>query len=316
MIAPRLHAMIIASASGNACLIERVAQKDGWAGMQRVGYLVAQEEISPSTGQHHYQVYCQMKRKCRWQAVAKVFNLPKGSYHAEVARGTWEDNRKYCSKEESRAPGTFPLILGEPVTQGQRTDLTQLTNMVSSGASMQQIAQAMPKEYLKYHRGVQALQAALAKPRDATCPNVVWVIWGSTGTGKTTKAHRELRSRFDERYYVKETMTTWWDGYQGEPGVLIDDYDGNWPISYLLTILHEHPEQTQVKGAFTKLRAKFFVITSNKHPSEWYLNADLAHRAALLRRITRIVAMDVKEEDMNSNSNGRDIIEILDSDSE
>lgn len=279
--------------------------------MQKVGYLVAQEEITPDTGQHHYQVYIQMKRKSRWQAVAKVLKLPSGSYHAEIARGTPQENLAYCSKEHTRAPGTVPLVLGTMTNQGQRSDLQALTDMVTSGASVSAIARAMPKEFLKYNRGVQALQAALARPRDASVPNIVWLIWGSTGTGKTTKAHRELRSRFDDRYYVKESQTQWWDGYQGERGILIDDYNGGWPIEYMLTVLHEHPEQTQVKGAFTKLQAKFIIITSNKHYTEWYLNAEPHQRAALARRINRETCMAVKEEPTDSNS-----IEIIDLDDE
>jgi len=169
---------------------------------------------------------------------------------------------------------------------------------------------------MKFHNGIRALQHALAKPRDATLPNQVWVIWGSTGTGKTTTAHNELKARF-KRYYVKESITTWWDDYQGENGILIDDYNGSWPITYLLTVLHEHPEQVQVKGSFSKLAAKFIIITSNKHPDEWYLNAEPQHKAALRRRITRITCLEVKSEpNGNSNGNGNDYEMILDSDDE
>lgn len=57
-----------------------------------------------------------------------------------------------------------------------------------------------------------------------------------------------------------------------------------------------------------QLRAKFIVITSNKHPDEWYPSADLNQKAALKRRITRFEWMDVpygvvKDERMDSNSN-------------
>jgi len=107
----------------------------------------------------------------------------------------------------------------------------------------------------------------------------------------------------------------WWDGYDGERGVLIDDYSGDWPISYLLRVLHEHPQKIEYKGGMAELAAKFFIITSNLHPDSWYPNADLPHQQALKRRITRIVWMDqpyapIKlEADDNANSN---IIDISD----
>jgi len=96
----------------------------------------------------------------------------------------------------------------------------------------------------------------------------------------------------------------WWDGYDGEKGVLIDDYAGAWPISYLLKVLHEHPQKAQYKGGMVELQAKYIVITSNLHPDMWYPNADLPHKEALKRRISRLVWMDkpwspVKDEPMD-----------------
>lgn len=99
--------------------------------------------------------------------------------------------------------------------------------------------------------------------------------------------------------------TKWWDGYEGQLGILIDDYNAAWPITYLLKVLHEHEHRVEVKGSTAQLRAKFIVITSNKHPDEWYPNADLNQKAALKRRITRFEWMDVpygviKDEPMDS----------------
>lgn len=237
-----------------------------------------------------------MVRKSRFQAVAKLLKLPNGSYHATVARGGAQENRDYCTKLESRAPDTVPMELGQPITQGQRSELMDITELIKKGASTQQIAMAHPVEFIKFHRGIASLQHALSKPRDSTIPNIVWLIWGGTGTGKTTKAHAELKARFGDRYYVKEGQTQWWDNYQNQKGVLIDDYNGGWSIDYLLTILHEHPEQVQVKGSFVNLSGKFVIITSNKDSHEWYPNADSGHRAALERRITRRTHIEVKAE--------------------
>lgn len=52
--------------------------------------------------------------------------------------------------------------------------------------------------------------------------------WGSTGTGKT----RGVRERFPEAYL--KSNTKWWDGYNGEDVVILDEMTpntiGSWHI--------------------------------------------------------------------------------------
>jgi len=217
--------------------------------------------------------------------------------------------------------------LGTPSTersaQGQRTDLSEFAAAVRNGASKRSLAEAFPGTFLKYPRGTAEMQAVFAVHRDSSVPNIVVVYSGGTGTGKTWRAHDELKARFGaDGYYVKDGVTKWWDGYDGQKGVLIDDYNGAWPVDYLLAMLHEHPQRVEIKCGFPILQAKMFIITSNKHPTEWYPNADLNHRAALARRITRHVYMEtpyhlaVKQEpgtQPQGNSNGKaEVIDIID----
>jgi len=251
-----------------------------------------QKEICPDTGRAHYQCYLQLKRKSKHTAFRKLLSLPADAYHAEIARGTPEEGRKYCSKEATRAPGAEPVILGELSTQGQRNDLALVATAIKAGASKRQIAELYPTTYMRYHRGIGSLLDVTDKQRDRSYPNTVWLIEGDAGSGKTTKAINELESRFGDRWYKKDATTKWWDGYDGQPGVLIDDFNGAWPIEYLLAVLHEHPERVETKGSHSNLKAKFIIITSNKHYAEWYLTADLKHKSALARRITRHITME------------------------
>jgi len=48
------------------------------------------------------------------------------------------------------------------------------------------------------------------------------VYWGPPGCGKT----RLAVSKLPEDYYLKLPTNKWWDGYQGEKYVLIDDFCG------------------------------------------------------------------------------------------
>lgn len=122
-----------------------------------------------------------------------------------MAKGSPEQNKAYCSKADSRAAGHTSHELGKMSKQGQRTDLVEYTTAVLSGVSKRSLAEAFPTQFLKYPRGTEALRAATAKSRDASYSNTVVVYSGGTGTGKTWRAHNELKARFGANgYYVCE----------------------------------------------------------------------------------------------------------------
>jgi len=138
----------------------------------------------------------------------------------------------------------------------------------------------------------------------------VLVLWGPSGTGKSRLAF-ELASRkakeTHDDYYVKTAHNTWWDGYNGEKIVIIDDYAGQWPITYALNVLDRYPMQVEFKGGSTNLQATTFIITSNYHPQDWYLTGTYDERRresvnALLRRCNLITHSDQMASEMEELS--------------
>lgn len=77
----------------------------------------------------------------------------------------------------------------------------------------------------------------------------------------------------------------WFDGYVGQPIVIIDDYRGEYPLQLLLKLLDRYQMSVPVKGGFTEWLPKKVYITSNIHPNEWYPNADRFSIAAMFRRL-------------------------------
>jgi len=66
---------------------------------------VIQEEIAPTTGTPHLQGIIQCDRRRR----DTEFKLPV-QIHWEKMAGSFQEAARYCSKEESRKPGTFPFV--------------------------------------------------------------------------------------------------------------------------------------------------------------------------------------------------------------
>jgi len=109
----------------------------------------------------------------------------------------------------------------------------------------------------------------------------VFVYVGPTGTGKSHRAWTE--GGIDA--YPKDPRTKFWDGYQGQEHVVMDEFRGAIDISHMLRWLDKYPVIIEVKGSSTVLKAKKIWITSNIDPTLWYPDIDQQTLQALLRRL-------------------------------
>jgi hypothetical protein len=106
-------------------------------------------------------------------------------------------------------------------------------------------------------------------------------IWGEPGTGKTTWARHIPGSK-----YMK-AQTKWWDGYQGEDVVVLDDFDlkGECLSHYLKIWSDNWSFNAEIKGSSIKPSYTKFIITSNYHPRQiWKEDTQLI--SAIERRFT------------------------------
>lgn len=247
------------------------------AAKPHVAYLHAQLEEAPTTGQNHIQGYIEVTERLSMASLKGLLEQP--SIHLERARGSADQNDAYVSKSESRLAG--PWKFGEHLVQGRRSDLDDIKTMLDAGTSLKDIATAHPGSYIRYHKGIMALQAALDDtPRDWMPSTKVFV--GPTGTGKSRTAHAEAGPR---AYVLCDPQGKWWDGYHGQHAVIIDDFRGEIEFTWLLKLLDRYPMQVQTKGGWTNFKPRFIWITSNLDIELWYLNMDIA---PLRRRILDI----------------------------
>jgi hypothetical protein len=229
---------------------------------------------SASTGTPHLQGYCQFNTRRTLRQVKAVLG---DRVHLEVAKGSPSQNQKYCAKE-----GDF-CEFGEPRGgQGRRTDIATAFAAVKAGCSKREL---LDKHFAAYSRAHRALSEALfiySKPRDWMPETRVY--YGETGVGKSRKAFEEAQEP-----YV-HSGGAWFDGYEGQPHVIFDDFGGSeFKLTYLLKLLDRYPMRVPVKGGFVNWIPKKIWITANYSPAEWYSNAKDEHRKALLRRFHTVV---------------------------
>jgi len=256
-----------------------------------VTYFVCQREVAPDTGREHFQGYIEFSVKKRRTQIQALIGDSRA--HCELRRGSAAQASSYCKKIESRKPGLEPLEFGV-LSKPTANQFEQLTRAISEGASYADIARDYPSAILRYNNGIRALISARdAERKSEYIPVTVKVLVGPTGCGKTKAAYERATSHYEGRAFTKVFTGgsgDWWDGYSGHKLIIIDDFNGGTAVETLLTLLGGYGGNKlwPIKGGFVRLEHTEVIITSNKKPEDWYPFATDEHKAALLRRITRI----------------------------
>lgn len=246
-------------------------------------YCCAQWETCPTSGRRHIQAYVYWRNQHRLSSLREIIHSHFGVFpHAEIARGSPEQNRQYCSKPETAVVGSFKEF-GEIPRKGRRGDLDEIGEMCKS-ESLDVIADSFPSQFIRYHRGIAALQQLkMCRHRDPSVPVHVEWWFGPTGTGKSRAAFELFPSA-----YVKMN-NKWWDGYLAQETVIIDDYRPSLcTFQEFLRILDRYPMRVEVKGGSVPLAAVRFIITTTKRPEVIWEGRTEEALNQLLRRIAVI----------------------------
>lgn len=261
---------------------------------KNIKYLITGEEVS-KTGTPHLQGFIKTIDSTTFKKISKMF----GNCHVEHARGTDEENDNYCrgigktAKEHGKDPTTEDklFIIGEIEShQGERNDIKKIKKAINDGENIKSVIQ-------KYADTYQDIKYAESLLKYTEIPRVyakefkfIW-IYGPTETGKTKYV---LNDRFKKEYdegkiYMAMNNAKWWDGYEGQEILLIDDFRDNYcGFSNLLQICQPVEYRVEVKGGTRQLKAMTIIITSCYAPIEVY-EGIREKRNQLYRRITELI---------------------------
>lgn len=179
---------------------------------QEVGmrYLIFQEEIGEN-GTPHLQGYIEMPSPCRF---SKFRDILPGA-HFEIARGTPDQCKAYCSKEDTRISGPYEIgTFG--ATQGVRTDMLALRDAVRSGKHGRDLYDddLVAGSAIKYGRGVDRMAQAYAVQHKRPVVTTTF-HYGPPGVGKSHCCKQG-------DYYLHDgDANNFWLGYAGESTVCV-----------------------------------------------------------------------------------------------
>lgn len=277
-----------------------------------IGYIEGQWENGPiarNTGQNglHWQGYVELTVSLNGNQVAVLLGLNNGQHFIEGTRFSREANLAYVRKMETRAnqneaPQHQPVRFAEGVmaNMNARESYASAAALAQTGALPQQIADQHPEQFVRYSTGLQKLSLMNRKPgeREVT----IKVYWGETGSGKSRRAHDEA-AKLGIALYEPPDNTNFMDGYNGEEGLLLDEFSCEAPftLAYLNKLLDRYARRINTKGSHEFAAWTYVWICSNIDPKDWYTKETgktepEKKRKALMRRLTqndnRIIEMN------------------------
>ena len=232
---------------------------------KQVRYAIFGKEICPKTKKLHYQSYVYFHNNKSFNAVRKFLHNHFQVYcHFKKCRGSSKENISYCSKDNNF------VEFGEEPKQGISSDLDDYFNKINIGEiTSEEILIENPQMYHQYGRTFEKLEDSY---RNKKCikrdfeTNGIWLC-GKTGRGKSHIAFTENPNAF----LYDPDGNRWWDGYEGNETVIINDFAGEIPFKQILKMVDKWEYKVPIRGK-KKLNfcSKQVIITSSKLPHEIY----------------------------------------------
>lgn len=252
-----------------------------------MSYLVYQLEECPDTGNIHWQGYAEFTKKMTRNAVQAALYMGK-KFHFEPRRGTPQQAREYCMKDEtSLGAQTEYGVLSNP---GQRTDLNVVKESIMNGTKVEEIMMSNPLIYHQYGRTLNAIEDVVLRSKKRNhMTEGIW-YWGDTGAGKSHKAFTEHGDDFYVKPWGKDT--DWWDGYKGQSVVIFNEFRGQIDYAQVLQLLDKWPHVVSRRGREPMpFLAKKIIFTCTTLPEGIYKRQaeKVDSLDQLYRRLTTVV---------------------------
>jgi hypothetical protein len=241
-----------------------------------VEWFQGQLERGAECGTIHIHLHIKTNRPISWRMLkALLDDSAWAGAHIEKVKDI-KAHMAYVTKFETRVAGPFySANCPDPgkAIQGARTDWEAFKGealaVAKNPSKWKCLWDSNFHLMLRYYKGakefVSVNSESIARP-----DHEVIVLYGQPGSGKSTLATKLLADLHEGQDPYFKGAGKWFDGYTGQLGVVMDDFDcSTQNIQALKNILDKTPCTVEVKGSTFPLLTRVTVITTNTHPLRW-----------------------------------------------
>ena len=252
-------------------------------------WIICGEEVGEQ-GTPHLQGFCYLKKKMSENKIKKsLMRFPdKRMAWCNQAKGNNKEQFDYCSKQgKFWQMGERPADAGEAGGEAEANRWADIRRLAHEKNNFEdffdEISQVYPDVALNMIDKLPKFYEAINKKKVPKQVNVncEW-LQGPPGTGKSYTAREE-----NPEAYVKCATGKWFDGYNGEKCIIIEDLDAN-SLKDILPIIKQLCDKYQliveVKGGSKTIRPEKVVVTSNYSIAHLFPEPTMC--AAMTRRFT------------------------------
>lgn len=244
-------------------------------------YYVIGEEIGEKGTPHLQGTVCYKNARSMTAIIKRFYK----EIHWEPVRDL-PGSIKYCKKDEK-----FITWGEEPKGKGTRTDLINITQEIKDGKSTKDILETYGDKALRITHHINNVRRIIREEKRNWTMDVRIYI-GPPGSGKT----RAVWDEFGIDNVYPKMVGKWWDNYNGETCVLIDDFDPDncYGIMYdfYLKLLDRYPMMIEWKGGSGQFCSKTIIFTSNYGIDDWFKGK--SNKSAFMRRVTEVRNFDTQ----------------------
>lgn len=230
--------------------------------------------------------------------VSNKFWTGKKVFAKAIPKSDAKQTATYCTKEDTRIEGPWhfgacPFIPSPEGTNRKATSgaaLEHAIDLVKQG----RLKEVESSILVRYVKSLEAIATLFDKATSTTEVRGIY-IQGPPGTGKSTYARQFFINwlRFyaevdgsqleSELLYIK-SQNKWWDGYSGQPIVVLEDFDEMGVcLGHLIKIFADmHAAYGEKKGSQVPLKYIVLIFTSNFRLRALFKHSQMY--AALARR--------------------------------
>lgn len=238
-------------------------------------YIAYSKEVAPTTGTPHLQGYVSFANA---KTVQQVRSLLPGC-HISIMNGSLAQNDVYCSKSAEMVHRGVKPISNDNKGRAEQLRWQRARDLAKEG-KLDEIDADIFVRYYGTLKNIRKDYAIKPSPKDVRC---FW-IYGPTGTGKS----HAVETAYPNCYKKAMDDLKWFDGYQGEEVIYLEDID-KYQVKWgglLKRLADRWPMQASIKGTMAYIRPSIVLVTSNYRIEDIW--SDTATVDPLLRRFTQI----------------------------